>query len=176
MIAISRIIGQPAVSLGDAERHGSVTGVSFEANRIVSLDVGGNVIPIDAVKTLEGDTITFERASVDAAATGASSDDDQDGQRSGDDAVGEEPDAADGSLPVSAEVHGHGRWSGDPIGKLLLSESGTALGKVAEIHVESDGTVSEIVDDSDHSYAGVRLLAVGSFAAILTDESGTPTT
>jgi hypothetical protein len=165
MINVSQLIGQPVVSLGDAERHGAVTGIRFSGNRVSSLDVGDRSIPIAAVRTLEGDAITFERAGTDFEPVPPRDDDDGDPQ---------DPDADNGEVagerippsPTEAPT-----WSGDPIGKLLLSTGGNALGSVAEMLVDGDGTVTEITDQAGHSMAGDCLVAVGSYAAIVTEEA-----
>lgn len=182
IIKVSQLIGQPAISLGDAERRGTVTGVRFEANRIASLDAGGIRIPMDAVRTLEGDTITFEMPAdptpvpadvfADAALTAPLdplSPIVLPAQPTG---SGSLADQQDTPTPAPAsDVQEAAPWSGNPIGKLLLTTAGNALGAITEVNVEADGTVTEILDDGGHSHDGSRLMAVGTFAAIITDPS-----
>ncbi len=182
MINVSQLIGQPVVSLGDAERRGTVTGVCFAGNRLSSLDAGGATIDMMTIKTLEGDVITFDAPGVDSSpiesrsvpdlipgetaqpATDASSTKGSHWATAGEAVPSEEIDVA-----PAEEIKAVPPWSGDPIGKLLLSTAGHALGKVTEIRVESDGTVAEVMDNKGHSYDGERLVAVGSYAAIITD-------
>lgn len=184
MINVSQLIGQPVVSLGDAERHGTITGVSFAGNRISSLQAGETTISMENIKTLEGDVITFDAPAVDSAPTesppepgpvpgealepaaGATSSKGSHGATDGEDAAAGEVDV----VPV-AEIKSAPPWNGDPIGKSLLSTAGNALGKITEVLVEPDGTVAEVKDDKEHSHTGDRLRAVGSYAAIITDET-----
>lgn len=170
MIDIGQLFGQPAVSLADAERTGTVKGLRFEGNRIVAIDIGdGRTIPADSVRTFEGDALTYE---YDAAATDRQVDDLADAEPLDSSRDTDHPSSADldvlaGELPRPGPV-ARRPWSGDPIGTLLLSDAGDALGKLSTMHVGPDGVVLEMADDRGHTYRGDRLLAVGSFATIVT--------
>ncbi len=60
MIDIAQLFGQPAVSLVDAERTGTVTGLRFDGNRIAAVDIGdGRIIPAETVRTFESDALTL---------------------------------------------------------------------------------------------------------------------
>jgi len=131
MITASQLIGQPAISLADAEHTGKVKGLQFSGNRIVGVEVGKRIIPADAVRTFEGDAITYDDSGAES-------------------------------------IEG---WSGNPIGKMLLSSEGDSLGSIAELHLDSRGVVQTIVADNNQSFGGDQLLGLGSFAAVIALES-----
>lgn len=161
MIDLTQLLGQHAVSLADSEMTGTVKGVRFEGNRIVSVDIGGGrTVPAEAVKSFEGEALTYEGDAVDAQ-TSPADDDDADATRSDAD-----PEVLAGVLPLAA-ASVLPRW-GNPIGTLLLSETGDALGTLNEMHIDTDGVIAEIVDDRGHSHSGDRVLTVGSYATIMT--------
>jgi sporulation protein YlmC with PRC-barrel domain len=60
MIRLSQLMGQRAVALADAERAGTVRGVVVRAGKIVAVDTGDRVVPSDAIRTFEGDVVTFD--------------------------------------------------------------------------------------------------------------------
>lgn len=62
MIRLSDLIGQQAVALATAERTGTVSGVVLTGNQIVVVDLGGSMIPASAVRTFEGDVLTYDAA------------------------------------------------------------------------------------------------------------------
>ncbi len=162
MIDIAQLFGQPAISLGDAEQTGTVRGIRFEGNRIAAIDIGdGRTIPARAVRTFEGDALTYDpEATGDSGATGESDD-------AQPDAVANDDEVLAGELP-QPHVTAPAPWFGDPIGTRLLSDRGDALGTLTAMHIQADGVVAEIVDDRGHTYPGDRLVTVGSFAAIVT--------
>ena len=60
MIRFTAVIGQPAVALDDARQIGTVDGAVVRDGRVVALTVKGTIIPGSAVRTFEGDAVTFE--------------------------------------------------------------------------------------------------------------------
>lgn len=167
MINVANILGQRAISLGDAESTGKVTGIRFEGNRIAFVEItGGRLIPAAAVKTFEGDTLTYEQSTSPTPAEPAPAQRDatpEEEQTNADTEAPAEPSSDDASGNEAEKAD----WSGDPIGHRLLSSSGDDLGKLAEMHVGPDGVVVEMADDDGHTYAGDRLITVGSYAAIV---------
>jgi len=163
MIDIAQLFGQPAVSLVDAERTGTVTGLRFDGNRIAAVDIGdGRIIPAETVRTFEGDALTYEYEAPpteDPLQESESSD--------ADDPASVNPDVLAGELP-RPDAGSRRPWSGDPIGTMLLSDAGDALGTLRTMHIDPAGMVLELADDRGHTYAGDRLLTVGSFATIVT--------
>ncbi len=172
MIDIAQLLGQPAVSLRTAERTGTVKGLRFHGDRVVSVDIGnGRTVPVESVRTFEGDALTYETEADPTGVTSAEPESVQppvaDASATGDD--GSEPEDADtlaGELPLPdapVEV----LWHGSPIGTVLLSDMGDDLGKVAGMQIDATGLVTEIADDHGHTYGGDRLMTVGSFATII---------
>lgn len=173
MIDIAGLFGQPAISLHDAETTGTVEGVQFQRNRISFIDIGsGPPIPADAVRSFEGDALTYDvedaRSSATAGMVAAEAPVDEPigGPEPGD---AEQADAAPDLIsgerlpPDSAPKP----WSGNPLGSRMLSDMGNELGTLAEMYIDGDGTVIEMVDDREHRYAGERLVTVGSYAVIV---------
>lgn len=174
MINVANILGQRAISLGDAESTGTVTGIRFEGNRIAFVEItGGRLIPVAAVTTFEGDTLTYDPSALPTPAESGPAR--RDANPQGDqieDADTEAPgepssDDASGDDAEKAEKAEKALWAGDPIGHRLLSSAGDDLGKLAEMHVGPDGVVVDMADDDGHAYAGDRLITVGSYAAIV---------
>lgn len=64
MIRWSALIGQDAMALGTARRTGSVTGISIVGSRITTVDVGDETITASAVRSFEGDVLTYDEHSV----------------------------------------------------------------------------------------------------------------
>ena len=60
MIRLHDLIGQQAISLASAERTGTVKGLVLDGNRIVGVDVGDMMINASAVRTFEGDVLTYD--------------------------------------------------------------------------------------------------------------------
>lgn len=167
MIDIAGLFGQPAISLRDAETTGTVEGVQFQRNRISFIDIGnGPPIPADAVRSFEGDALTYDvedersTATTGSVAAEVPADGPIGGLEGGD---AEQADATPDLPPESTPKP----WSGNPLGSRMLSDTGDALGTLAEMYIDGDGTVVEMVDDREHRYAGDRLVTVGSFAVIV---------
>ena len=60
MIRLHDLIGQQAISLATAERTGTVKGIVLDGNRIIGVDVGDSIINTSAVRTFEGDVLTYD--------------------------------------------------------------------------------------------------------------------
>lgn len=165
MIDIAQLFGQPAISLGNAEQTGSVRGLRFDGNRIVAVDIGdGRTIAADAVRTFEGDALTYEGEAVGQPDEPTAADAEPD-HGSPDEALADE--ALAGELPQPQAVD-RAPWFGNPLGTRLLSDRGDALGTLSEMHIGADGVVAEISDDRGHTYEGDRLVTVGPYATIVT--------
>lgn len=180
MIDISQLFGQPAVSLASSERTGTVKGLRFEGNRILSVDIGdGRTIPTEAVKSFEGEALTYTGEAVTPPPSGTidatmSHVDEDDTPGSGQaQRTAAEPSVLAGELPlpVAAAID---PWSGDPIGTLLLSDIGDALGTVSAMHIDADGVVADVVNHRGHTYTGDRVVTVGSFATIVAADETRP--
>ena len=64
MILLSRLIGQDAVGLQSAEKHGTVKGVGINGQRVVSVALSNETIDAAAVRSFEGDVVTFDEQKV----------------------------------------------------------------------------------------------------------------
>jgi len=62
MILLSQLIGQQAVSLTTAEKTGKVKGIVLRGNQIAAVQVDDVTIPADAVRSFEGDVLTYDSA------------------------------------------------------------------------------------------------------------------
>lgn len=60
MTRLSQLIGQPTISLADAEQSGRVEGVQIEGGRVTGLRTGDGVIDTTAIRSFVGDAITYE--------------------------------------------------------------------------------------------------------------------
>jgi sporulation protein YlmC with PRC-barrel domain len=60
VIRLSELMGQSAVSLATAESVGTVKGVVVRDHRIAAVSVGPQVIPASAIRSFEGDAVTFD--------------------------------------------------------------------------------------------------------------------
>lgn len=60
MIELSTLLGQDAISLNSATKTGTVTGIGLTGNRISSVELSDTTIPADAVRSFEGDVLTFD--------------------------------------------------------------------------------------------------------------------
>jgi hypothetical protein len=60
MIRLSQLIGQKAIALGTAATTGTVKGVGIEGNRIVCVQLSDSVIPSQAVRSFDGDVLTYD--------------------------------------------------------------------------------------------------------------------
>ena len=172
MIDIVQLFGQPAISLRDAETTGTVKGVQFQRNRISFIDIGTDrPIPADAVRSFEGDALTYDVAEERSTSTtgivaaDAPVDESIDGVERGDGAQADAADLISGErLSPDSDPK---PWSGNPLGTRMLSDMGDELGTLAEMYIDTDGTVTEMVDNRAHRYAGQRLVTVGSYAVIV---------
>ena len=63
MIHLNDLIGQQAVCLANAERTGTVRGIVLDNNRIVAVDIGESTIEASAVRTFDGDVLTYDNLS-----------------------------------------------------------------------------------------------------------------
>ncbi len=60
MIRLSELIGQKAIALGTAETTGTVKGVGIDGNQIVCVQLSDSVVPAGAVRSFEGDVLTYD--------------------------------------------------------------------------------------------------------------------
>ena len=60
MIRLSDLLGQPTVSLTDAETTGAVRGIVTDADRIVAVHNGQGLIDAAAIRSFEGDAVTYD--------------------------------------------------------------------------------------------------------------------
>jgi hypothetical protein len=64
MIRLSALIGQNAVALASAQTTGTVTGIVLEGSRIVAVQLSGSTIPAEAVRSFEGDVLTYDERTI----------------------------------------------------------------------------------------------------------------
>ena len=126
MIRLTQLVGQPTIALADAERTGRVKGIRVDGDRIVGVHTGDALIEASAIRSFEGDAITY------------------DGEPR---AVRDDADS--------------------PLGRRVLDEDGDELGRLADLEVEADGTVSVLALDDGRTLPGAVLRAVGSYAVIV---------
>ena len=62
MILLSDLLGQKSLALGSAESTGSVKGIAVDGPRVSKLRVGDKVIDADAVRSFEGDVLTYDES------------------------------------------------------------------------------------------------------------------
>lgn len=72
---------------------------------------------------------------------------------------------ADEGAEDGADSRRRRRWSGNPIGKLLLDTDGDELGTVADIEIDADGTVVRVLDDRGQHHEELR--AAGSYCVVV---------
>ena len=60
MIRLTQLIGQPTISLADAEQTGRVKGVVVEGDRIVGVHNGDGLVDASAIRSFEGDAVTYD--------------------------------------------------------------------------------------------------------------------
>jgi hypothetical protein len=65
MIRLSQLMGQQAVALGNAATTGTVKGIGLEGDQIVLVQVSDQVISAEAVRSFEGDVLTYDETSAD---------------------------------------------------------------------------------------------------------------
>jgi uncharacterized protein YrrD len=138
MINLSDLLGQDAVSLRTAAKTGTVKSIAIEGNRVVAVELTHMTIPARAVRSFEGDVLTY------------------------DDNVASRTD----SSPMPSR---------DPRGSLVLDMHGDGVGTIHDLAIAADGTIETIILDDGSSLPGSRLRAVGSFAAILSNDLPPPT-
>ena len=62
MTRLSQLIGQPTISLADAEQRGRVEGVQLERGRVMGLRTSEGLVETSAIRTFEGDAVTYDGA------------------------------------------------------------------------------------------------------------------
>jgi len=69
VIRLSQLIGQRAIALGDASTTGAVKGVAIDGDRIVAVEIsGGGMISAGAVRSFEGDVLTYDEQATSSGA------------------------------------------------------------------------------------------------------------
>ncbi len=126
MTRLSQLVGQRTISLADAEQGGRVEGVQFEGGRVVGLRTSDGLIETAAIRTFEGDAITYDGSSI-AVETAADS----------------------------------------PLGRRVLTQGGDELGRLADLDITDDGTVTSVLLDDGRGLDGGSLKVIGSYAVIV---------
>jgi hypothetical protein len=62
MIQLSALLGHQAIDVATATPAGKVTGIGLKADRIVSVGIGGECVDAAAVRSFDGDVVTFDAA------------------------------------------------------------------------------------------------------------------
>jgi len=60
MIRLSDLIGQDAIALGTAATTGKVKGIGIDGSQIIWVQLSDAVIPAEAVRSFEGDVLTYD--------------------------------------------------------------------------------------------------------------------
>jgi sporulation protein YlmC with PRC-barrel domain len=60
VIRLSRLVGQDAIALRTAAKTGTVKGIGLDGNRNVSVALSDATIPAAAVRSFEGDVLTYD--------------------------------------------------------------------------------------------------------------------
>lgn len=60
MTLLSQVIGQPTISLDNAEQTGRVEGVEIAMGRVIGVRTSDGLVPSSAIRTYEGDAITYD--------------------------------------------------------------------------------------------------------------------
>jgi hypothetical protein len=60
VIRLTDLVGQPTVSLADAEPTGTVRGIVTDGDRIVAVHNGEGVIDAAVIRSFEGDAVTYD--------------------------------------------------------------------------------------------------------------------
>jgi hypothetical protein len=136
MIQLSQLLGQDAVSLRTAAQTGTVKGISVAGNRIVTVELSDTSIAASAVRSFEGDVLTYD----------------------------------DSVAPADTEVR-----ESDPRGLVVLDGNGDDLGRLTDLGISAEGVIEEILLSNGESVPGTRLRAIGSYAAVITNELPPPT-
>ena len=135
MIKLSELTGQQAVSLRTAEKTGSVRKIAVEGNHIVAVELSDSTIPASAVRSFEGDVLTYD----------------------------DQQTVDDGLVTI------------DPRGMRVLDMHGDLLGTIGDLSITADGTIDTIHLSDGQAVPGARLRAIGTYAAVLTNELPPPT-
>jgi len=67
VIRLSDLIGQDAIALGTAATTGKVKGIGIDGRQIIWVQLSDAVIPAEAVRSFEGDVLTYDEQSETAA-------------------------------------------------------------------------------------------------------------
>jgi len=62
MINLSQLLGQEAISLSTADKHGTVKGIGLRGNRIVAVELSDRTIDATCVRSFDGDVLTYDEA------------------------------------------------------------------------------------------------------------------
>lgn len=60
MTRLSQLIGQPTISLDNAENTGRVEGVEIAMGRVIGVRTSDGLVPSSAIRTYEGDAVTYD--------------------------------------------------------------------------------------------------------------------
>ena len=126
MTRLSQLIGQPTISLADAEQSGRVEGVEIERGRVTGLRTSDGLVETSAIRTFEGDAVTYDGTPT---------------------AIDSEADS--------------------PFGRRVLSEDGDELGRLADLDIADDGTVTSMMLEDGRGIEGSALQVIGSYAVIV---------
>lgn len=74
MIELSALLGQDAISLNSATKAGTVTGIGLIGDRISSVELSDTTIPAEAVRSFEGDVLTFDDTTTTTTPSGPTGD------------------------------------------------------------------------------------------------------
>lgn len=126
MTRLSDLMGQPTISLDDAERGGSVEGVELASGRVTGLRTRASLIDVASIRTFEGDAVTYDGA----------------------------------PQPVQGD-------NVSPLGHRVLTVDGEELGRLVDLDIAEDGTITSILLDNGGGLDGGALQVVGSYAVIV---------
>lgn len=126
MTRLTQLLGQPTISLANAEQTGRVDGVEVSRGRVTGLRTRDGLVEASAIRSFEGDAVTYDG--------------------------------------VVATVEGK---ADSPIGRRVLDEDGDELGRMADLEITADGTVTTVLLNDGRTIAGSALRAIGSYAAIV---------
>ena len=133
MTRLSQLVGQPTISLADAEQGGKVVGVQIDRGRVVGLRTSDGLIQTASIRTFDGDAVTYDGAAV---------------------TVDEPADS--------------------PLGRRVLTEAGDELGRLADLDITDDGTVTSVLLEDGRGLEGSALKVIGSYAVVVADQPAPP--
>ena len=133
MTRLSQLVGQPTISLADAEQGGKVVGVQIDRGRVVGLRTSDGLIQTASIRTFDGDAVTYDGAAVTV------------------------DDPAD-----------------SPLGRRVLTEAGDELGRLADLDITDDGTVTSVLLEDGRGLEGSALKVIGSYAVVVADQPAPP--